>query len=139
MEDMAYCTRDDMELQYGADNIRKWADLNNQEVDAEIEARIAWAIEAGDDEVDDRLRGGPYTIPFTTVPSRITRLSAMWAGISLYDSRGFTDADDAEDQLKGHRERFDREIRQIHAGQLKFDLETTDYEYPQVVLDEEES
>ena len=134
---MAYADRDDLDLQYGRDNVDKWADLNNNRDADEIAARVAWALAAGDEEIDNRLRDGPYEVPFTTIPGEITRLSALYAGFLLYDSRGITDQDGPDDQLKNHRTRFETRCRMILSGQLKLDLEETSPSYPQVYTDDD--
>ena len=52
-----YCVRADVEAVYGTGNVAKWADLNNNGSAGEITARIAWAITAASNEIDDMLRG----------------------------------------------------------------------------------
>jgi len=120
---MAYCVRADIEAQYGSENVAKWADLNSNEDAGEITARITQAILEADNEIDSRLRLGPYEIPFTdTIPTGIISLSAMYAGIWLYSSRGvidYTPKGAAQDQLSYQRKEFDRRIRDILAGRYQ--------------------
>ncbi len=116
---MAYCIRADVEKQYGVDNVAKWADLNNNDVAAEITAQIIAAIVEADNEIDSRLRLGPYVIPFVIPPVGIVSLSAEYAGFWLYSQRGVSDFDaegGAQDQLQHQRNHFEKTIRDILAG-----------------------
>ena len=118
----AYSGSADVEAQYGIDNVSKWEDINNNENAAEITARITFAIVEADDMIDSMLRGGPYTIPWTSPPVGIVSLSAMYAGVWLYSARGVTDYDSegkAVDQLQHHRKLFSERIRDILAGRYQ--------------------
>lgn len=130
---MPYSTRADIEDIYGPDNVFKWADLDNNEDAAHVEQRIEKAITRANDELHNRLRGGPYLIPFADpVPSAIVYLEALYAGIWLYASRSVGDNDDA-DQLKGRKVEFLETIRDIHAGRYRLSVEEIPQRYPGVV------
>lgn len=136
---MAYAERSDIDSQYGVSNVSKWADLENEEDEDHINERVAWALAAAQEDVNDRLRLGAYTIPFDEPPpSIITRLTAIQAGILLYESRGVTDYDadgNAQDQLQKHRKTFDTEIRDILVGRRKLSTNQVSASYPQVITD----
>lgn len=89
---MAYCTRGDIELVFGAKNVRVWADLDGDGNEANITARIAHACDVAQEEIDSVLRSTPYSLPIkdesgNSVPI-ITEASAVLAGVYLYESRG---------------------------------------------------
>lgn len=88
-----YAVRLDIENIFGVFNVSKWADIDGQTHPVAIIARITEALTLITEEIDDILRGGPYTIPFTVVPSMIKRICATLAGIWLYEARGVTDTD----------------------------------------------
>lgn len=122
----AYCTQTEIESYFGRDNVRKWADLNNNNVTTEIEARIAEAINRATEEIDARLLGGPYTIPleFDTMPRPIVKIAVQLAGDDLYGPRGAQDFDDETGQslhrLRGEREAALESLRAIRAGVMRF-------------------
>jgi len=87
-----YATRNDIELIYGKTNVFQWADVDNNENETDIDARIEWALKNSYYRINDRLNQGPYTVPFVTpFPNQVIVTSARMAGIELYDSRGITD------------------------------------------------
>ena len=85
---MAYILRTDIEDIFGKENVKKWADLDSAGVTADITARITRAITAAEDRVNSRLRNGPYTIPFGSPESIIQEITAKFAGLWLYNTRG---------------------------------------------------
>jgi phage gp36-like protein len=120
----AYCTRTDVELSWGATNVSKWADLDNDADAAKILARINSACDGATDVVNDYLRGGPYTIPFGVPPSQIVTLTAELAGCKLYEPRGTTDLDDTgeqRDRLSAVRNAAINTLRRIRSGAMRLD------------------
>lgn len=136
---MPYSTRADVEAQYGVDNISQWADLNNNQNAGEITARIVQAIVEADNEIDSRTRLGPYPIPWVAPPVGIVSMSALYAGIWLYTSRGVVDYDgkgNARDQLTFQRQEFDRRVRDILAGRYQPEsIPDTIKTFPEVTAD----
>lgn len=118
---MPYAADIDMYNVYGKTNIRAWADINNNGIEAEITARITWALALADTKVDAMLKGGPYTVPFTTAPALIVDLAARKAGIILYDSRGHQDAGAATDNLQPFRDYIMKAVREIRSLKLRID------------------
>lgn len=92
---MVYCTRTDIEAEFGPDNVIKWADADNKRVDANIAIRIEWAIEKATDHINARMYNSMYVFPLTVeTPGIIRRLCATFAGVYLYQSpRGIVDDD----------------------------------------------
>jgi len=121
---MPYSTRDDLELAFGHTNILLWADLNNTALASEITARINWAIANADDELNSKLANSRYQFPLSDdsdIPPILARMSAYFAGVLLYESRGVTDVGEdgkAQHALMWHRKRVDEFIRDIHARRL---------------------
>src|SRR5262245_41738985 len=59
-----YANRSDVEVIYGTHNINKWADVENDgDVDL-IGQRICWALQNSHAQMNDRMAGGPYLVPF---------------------------------------------------------------------------
>lgn len=115
----AYCDGDDLDMMFGAKNIDRWADLDNDENGTYNAARVDWACELATEYLNSRLLRGPYAVPFDTpYPTLIVNLTAMYAGILLYDGRQVVSADD-KDRVSRQRKDFDRFIKQIFRGQLK--------------------
>ncbi len=125
----AYCTQSEIESYFGRDNVRKWGDLNNNKVTAEIEARIVEAINRATEEIDARLLGGPYTIPleFDTMPRPIVKAAVQLAGDDLYTPRGAQDFDEDGQplhRLRGERRDALKTLQQVRAGVIRLAQET---------------
>lgn len=135
-----YATRSDIEDIYGITNVAKWADINNDGVSTEdrVTDRVNKALSRATAEINDRLRGSRYSIPFTEVPNTVVYLCALYAGIWLYSSRGVTDYDPngkAQDQLSYQRKEFNKKIRMFWAGQIETEISsiTGVVTYPKIV------
>lgn len=122
---MAYCKRADIEAIFGTVEVKKWADKDEDGVVADITARITEAIAFADDKIDTELRGGPFAIPFTTVFPAIKRLSAVLAGVWLYEIRGIQDFDQetgqAQHRLSWHKTDAARQIKLIRSGVVRLE------------------
>jgi len=122
---MTYCVKTDIYDVYGETNTKKWADLDNDEDSAKIDARIAKAIAWADNEIDSRLRKSLYSLPLQDedgdTPPDILNTAALLAGVWLYENRGVNDFDPdtgaAVHRLAYQRDRAIRTIREILAGQ----------------------
>lgn len=89
-----YCSREDIEALFGAANVARWADLDNDGDPAKIEARINAAITTAYAEVNRCLRGGVYVIPWLgTPPVTLTQAAAALAGAWLHLPRSGEDGD----------------------------------------------
>jgi len=134
---MVYSVRSDSNSIFGKANIDRWADLTNDEMDDEIDARITWAIQEAYDQINARLKGCRYVVPFTLVDSAydpiIVTLSARLTGVLLYDSRKLVDVPDF-DEMMYHRSTVERTYKQIHGGQLSLVVYTIKAQgYPRAV------
>ena len=121
-----YCTRQDIEDIFGADNVSKWADIQNNGNGDHIAGRIGQAILWTTAEVNDRLREGPVELPIVTVPRTIVDLAAHFAGVWLYESRGVEDFDPdtgaAQHKLQFHRKHVEKTLSEIRAGKRRLSI-----------------
>lgn len=118
----SYCVRKDLENIYGANNITKWADIDNDGVSTKIDARINWALVLSYDYLNNKLSGGPYTIPLTGRYPTIINAQAQLASVQLYESRGltnYTEDDKPIHQLQQGKDWANNIIGQIRAGILR--------------------
>ena len=134
---MVYSTREDSDNIFGSHNLDKWADLSNLEKDNEIAARFTWANQEAYDQINGRLHGCRYIIPFTgTIDPIIITLSARLTGVILYDNRKLIDSPEY-DELAYHRKMVERVYMQIHGGQLSLiTLVSKAKNYPRAVVSE---
>lgn len=142
---MAYSVRADIETVYGKIEVAKWADLDGDGVADDIASRITNAITRADAQIDDTLRGGPYTVPFTTVPQIIADISAKLAGVLLYEPRGVRDFDPDTDRpqhrLHWQRRSVENDLQSIKNGRMRLSVAATvhtDVSYPQAVTVEDD-
>jgi len=92
---MPYATATDVNTMFGRSNVRKWADMDGDGFDQVIDAAVTQALTFAEAEVNSRLRGGPYTVPFTdTVPVLVQEATTILAGLRLYEKRGMDDEND---------------------------------------------
>ena len=131
---MTYATRTDIDNVYGSANVTQWADINNTGDPTEIDARVAWALAEADDRIDNRMREGPYAIPFDPVPRTITNIAARLAGYYLYESRGLIDPDNAaQNQVKPSRDYAERQLDDALSNRIRLDAtRTADTTYPTI-------
>ena len=120
-----YCTPADVFAAYGRANVTQWADLDNSHNGPAIAGRIATAIDEAKNEIEDRLRGGGYLLPFDPVPTTIRKLAAQYAGVWLYESRGIEDYDETsgkpQHKLAWQRQNFEKVLADIRAGKRTLD------------------
>jgi hypothetical protein len=115
-----YCKRSDIENVFGPHNVSAWSDIENRSDPAFIASRIAWAIQAATNEINDRLRGGAYELPFAPIPETIRTVAATLAGVMLYESRGIEDVEESTGKplhkLHWHRNRVEKILTEIRSG-----------------------
>ena len=122
------CSQEEIEAYFGRDNVREWADLNNNGNDTEIEERIGRAIDNATATINGYLRGGPYTytsgdqFPIAN-ELVITKVAVQLSGDDLYTPRGAQDFDSDGrplHRLRGEKEDALATLRQIRAGVIRF-------------------
>ena len=101
---MSYGTQKDIENVFGADNVRRWSNLDNVDNTTDV-ARVQLAMLNADAEIQMALSDGPYSLPLSGMDlystNYITTLWARLAGIWLYENRG--QKDDGEEGETGGR------------------------------------
>ena len=142
---IVYCTREDIEAAYGADNVKQWADLDNKTVENDIAARIDAAIAAVTEDITSRFRGSIYQVPLTTdgngtVPALVVTYAALLAGVWLYESRGVQDHNPETGQishrLEWQRKRVDKFVDEVLSGKRQLDATKTVDVYPKGAANE---
>ena len=133
---MSYITRSNIEDIFGIENIKTWADLQNNGDATSISTRITGAITYTQAEVDDRLRGSAYTVPLSepTVQSLID-IAARIAGYWLWLSRGIDDEGKNESGMFDQMRMINKYFRDIHLGRRTLDLTTT-RRHPEVIIED---
>lgn len=114
-----FATSADIDNVYGKVNVDRWADINNDANVTTIATRRSWALSIATEEIQSLLAGGKYDTSFSSVPKFIVFLTAMKAGILLYDSRSVLNAIDVEDRFTRYHKEFKRYVRKIKSGQMK--------------------
>lgn len=131
-----YCVAADLFDVFGMLNVKKWADLDNDQDLEKIEARITSAISRASGEIDDWLRDR-YDVPFNPVPSAINEVASILAGVRLYENRGIEDIDPETGRpvhrLAHLREAAKRTLQEILSGQRRLDAPTQVTARPKVV------
>ena len=125
---MAYATETDLFQVFGRVNVRKWADVNNSKDGAEIDERIAWALESASTELNERLRMSVYQFPLEVEPfPQLVVLVTCWlAGLRLYESRGLIDSSDAEGLGKRLEKRVDKFVYDVLNRRVVLDVAIAD-------------
>ncbi|HAI11079.1 MAG TPA: hypothetical protein DCM28_05200 [Phycisphaerales bacterium] len=130
---MPYSTRTDIEDIFGPINVQTWGnldagDIEDEDVLADIAARITRAISHADDHINAILSGSDYTIPLSAQPGKsiglITTISATLAGCWLYEARGLDDADDEGrpyNRYSSKKKSVETMLANIADGSLKID------------------
>ena len=144
-----YARRSDIEKIFGKANVRAWADLDNAGDEDDITDRIDWALDLAKERFDNRLRNGPYEIPFTStnssssssvsstdggsIPLEVVDANARYAGVLLYDGRRLVDQEDNQYEMGPHEKKVNQFIRSVLAGQVHFDLTPVVVSYPRTI------
>jgi phage gp36-like protein len=117
-----YATCKDLTILFGRDNINKWADLNNNGDEDEIEERKIWSLRIASRRIDDRLRGGPYLVPFALpYPESLVDATAKLAGVILYEGpRGLSDTDEGDHALIGYKNEVQVWLASALNGRVRF-------------------
>lgn len=99
-----YITQSDVEAFFGARNVAEWSNRANDGSGASTSV-IASAIAYAESYVEDRFRGGPYTVPFQALSGTLYVVNdwcVKIAGHRLYSGRppGVKDNDRLADMLE---------------------------------------
>jgi phage gp36-like protein len=120
---MSYATRTDVENIFGRENVRQWADLENEQDEDDVEERITWALNLSEARVDSRLRESVYVVPFDeeAMPLEVVDVVARQAGVYLHDGRNIKDqAEDGTptDAMKPHRKMIADFFTDVLSGRI---------------------
>lgn len=123
---MAYAQRTDVENQYGANNVRDWANLDNDGDEAKITQVIEADLERASNYVASRLRSASFALPLADadgeVPQELADIVATKAGVLLYEARGVDEFDAASGapshQFAYQAKQVDDWIRDVRTGMV---------------------
>lgn len=118
----AYCLRSDIENIYGAVNVAKWADINNDGNEQTIDARINWAIISAYDYINNQLIGGVYVTPLTGQYPMIVNCAAYLSAVYLYESRvlaNYNGDGEPQHQLTQGKKWANNVLLKLRAGTLR--------------------
>lgn len=126
--DLNWSSKEELERMFGVSNVQQWADLENNEVVAEINSQVQWAVQQATEDAKLRLKTSPFDVAgLTCVPSPLRVATTRLAGVMLYESRGIKDIDEdgqGRHRLVRHERLADKFFRQVIAGQLVLDAGT---------------
>lgn len=130
---MAYAEREDIENIFGADNVTKWADLDNKRNTTNIESRIEWVLDLATTKLDNALRGCPYEIPFSEpYDLEVVEITARMAGLLLYENRISADKNEIA-LIARHQRIIDKWIWDIRRGVKRLDITGENESVPRYV------
>lgn len=116
---MAEATKNDLFNVFGRNNVKKWADLDNDKNETTTQERIDWALATALDYIYTRIRGRYFTsVPFANTPRIIIFMNCLYAGILLYDGRSQNVSTESRDEISRHRKQFKSLLRELLSGQM---------------------
>lgn len=116
---LAWTSRKEMEFMFGVENLKQWADLENNQSAADISERIQWAVDEATADARERLMDSPVNLAAMSEAPRTLRVATTrLAGVLLYESRGVKDAEaeNGKHKLSYHQERADKYFQKVIAG-----------------------
>lgn len=129
-------TRQMVEQVYGASNIARWADADNDNDPTKIAERIAWCINKADLYVEGKL-SLMYQVPMSPMPALLAEMVAERAGALVYLSpRALAEGTDELGNIEYHVKQVDMQISDLLSGTLRFtDSPTTCTTIPVAIND----
>ena len=129
----AYATLNDIFQRWGETNVRDAANLNADDPkSAKVTKRIKYFLEIQSHEIEARLLGCAYKVPFSPVPPIIRTLCAELAYIAMYRVKHSTDST-APDPFMYVTQRHHQIFADIHARRLRLGIEQHTIDFPVVV------
>ena len=130
---MAYATLDDIFQRWGETNVRDAANFNADDPNSSaVTRRIKHFLRIYSAEIEARLLGCAYEVPFKPVPPIIRTLCAELAYIAMYRVRHSTDST-APDPFMYVTQRHNQIFADIHARRLRLGNEQHTLDVPVVV------
>lgn len=109
----------DLDLIFGAENIRLWATVDNDNDTTKREAKVVRAIQDGYNYIVGRIANRYDVSSFVALPDVLFQLIVKRAAIELYTSpRGLVDGDPQTAQIASISLEVESKLDQILAGQL---------------------
>jgi len=125
---LQWTSRREMELLFGPENIRQWADLNNENDAEHISDRIDWSAENATAEARELLVDSPVDLDnLTEAPLTLRMNVSRMAGVLLYESRGVkdTDSDEGKHKLRYHKDEAAKYFQKVRAGSIRIGRSAT--------------
>lgn len=135
---LAWTSRKEMEYMFGIENLKQWADLENNQSAADISERIQWAVDEATAEARERLMDSPVNLAsLTEVPRTLRVNTTRLAGVLLYESRGVKDTENEEGKhkLSYHQQRANKYFQQVIAGTIRIQGTNGATTIPGIVFD----
>jgi phage gp36-like protein len=130
---MAYATLNDIFRRWGETNVRDTANFNGDDPNSvTVTRRIRHFLKICSAEIEARLLGCAYDVPFKPVPLVIRTLCAELAYITMYRVRRSTDST-APDPFMYVTQRHNQIFADIHARRLRLGSERHTVDVPLVV------
>jgi|GEM_PF-3116026 len=130
---MAYATLRDIFLRWGETNVRDAANVNSVNPKSiAVTKRIKYFLEIQSHEIEARLRGCAYKVPFDPVPPMIRTLCAELAYIAMYRIRHSQD-DTSTDPFIHLTAKDNQIFADIHARRFRLGTEQHSIDIPVVV------
>jgi phage gp36-like protein len=132
---MAYATLQDIFLRWGETNVRDAANLNaDNPRSAIVTRRIKYFLEMQSHEIDARLRGCAYKVPFDPVPPVIRTICAEMAYIAMYRVKhSKSQSDPPADPFMYVTAKHKQIFADIHARRFRLGVEEHTVDIPVVV------
>jgi len=118
---MSYATQKDAEDRWGRENIATWGNLDGDTAAARKD-RVDAAIRYADGYINDRFRGGRYTVPFAALDTTALDVVRTWAtALVAWWLRGSRpeggEADPLAEAISNAKEAADDEMGAYLSGQ----------------------
>ena len=132
---MAYATLQDIFMRWGETNVRDAANLNaDNPKSAVVTRRIKYFLEIQSHEIEARLLGCAYKVPFNPIPPVIRTLCAEMAYIAMYRVRhSQSQSDPPADPFMHITAKHKQIFADIHARRFRLGVEEHTVDIPIVV------
>lgn len=123
-----YIDQTDLEKYFGESNIAKWSNVENDDAGTD-QTKITDALAFGESYVEDRMRDGPYAVPFVqtggSFPATLKQVMIAWAGHYVYFARGTQDDNEEGNKMQKGADDADKLIDKFLSAQVRLALQKT--------------
>lgn len=127
--------RADLDAVFGFDNIELWADLNNNEVSEEIDARVAWAITLASAHVQAKILLLTYQWSDVETHPLVEHAVVLKAGLLLYSPRSISNEKDAPNPMREYAKMYDQFWKDLQTNMIALADERASRPFPAVIDD----